>query len=114
MPSEAFLRRMRERYSSEPDDPQQTVPLPGGQQLVEAREQVGAVLIRSARFGEVWLALVPSMRRDLVAEETRRTEPRPVLSVRDLVRLRGRSDETIRAVLAAIAVTPQVRWVSDQ
>jgi hypothetical protein len=77
--------------------------------VVAAREQLGAVLIRSPRFGEVWVVLEPSMATELIAEEAGRGEPRPVLLAEDLARLVGRPDEMIRAALAVLATFPGAR-----
>jgi hypothetical protein len=68
-------------------------------------------LIRSPRFGEVWLALEPSRVDQLAAEEARRADPRPVLLAEDVARLRGRDDEMIRATLAVWATFPSARLI---
>jgi hypothetical protein len=101
---------MRERYPAEPEDPEPLAVLSESEAL-EVREQIGGVLLRSPRFGEVWVALEPTMAPQLAAEEAGRGEPRPVLLAEDLVKLRGKSDETIRAALATIAVFPSARLV---
>jgi hypothetical protein len=73
--------------------------------VLETREQPGAVLIRSARFGrDVWLALTEDMAAELRAEEAERPEPRPVLTPADVARLRGKPAEAVRAVLEVAAV----------
>jgi hypothetical protein len=82
----------------------------GTTSIPETREQPGAVLIRSARFGrEVWIALDPCMVPELQAEEAERPEPRPVLTPEDVARLRGKPEGAIRAVLNALAVFPGSR-----
>jgi hypothetical protein len=82
-----------------------------GAPIVETREQIGAVLIRSPRFGEVWMVLEPSIAPEIVAEESGRAEPRPVLLAKDVARLRGKSDEMIRATLAVLATFPDARLI---
>ncbi len=113
VPSEAFLRRMRERYSTELADPEPSLSVLGDpEEVLEARQQIGAVLIRSPRFGEVWVALEPSMLAELVAvEEAGRADPRPVLLAEDVARLRDKSDEAIRSTLAVLATFPGARLV---
>lgn len=75
--------------------------------IVEARHELGAVLIRSRRFAcEVWLALTGEMAADLRAEESTREQPRPVLLPADVASLRGKSDEATKAVLDALACFP--------
>lgn len=96
-----LLRRERN-----PDPP---VPAIADDEVSEARQRLGAVLIRSNRFGEVWLALDPCMAPDLEAEESGRSEPRPVLLAEDLTRLHGRSDEAIAASLEVLRAFPGAR-----
>jgi hypothetical protein len=79
--------------------------------VVAAREQLGAVLVRSPRFGEVWVVLEPSMAPELAAEEAGRVEPRPVLLAEDVAHLRGKSDQMVRAALAVLAVFPGARLI---
>jgi hypothetical protein len=79
--------------------------------LIEVREQLGAVLIRSPRFGEVWVVLEPSMAPELAAEEAGRAEPRPVLLAEDVARLRLKSAEMIRAALTVLATFPGARLI---
>ena len=69
------------------------------------------MLIRSPRFGEVWVVLELGMAPELVAEEAGREEPGPVLVAEDVARLRGKPDEMVRAVLAVVAVFPSARLV---
>jgi len=51
------------------------------------------------------------MLAELIAEEVGRGEPRPVLLVADVARLRGKSDEMIRAALAVLATFPSARLI---
>lgn len=88
--------------SSATEDPQLGDP-------IEVRERLGAVLIRSLRYGEVWIALDPCMATELAAEEAGRENPRPVLVTEDLVRLRGRSEEAVRAALEVARAFPGAR-----
>ena len=79
--------------------------LPFSGQAVEPREQLGAVLLRSPDHGEVWVVLADAerVRADLVAEErqreTRGAEPRPVLLLAEVARMRGMDRDLIRALL---------------
>ena len=79
--------------------------------ILDPEEKIGAVLLRSPRYGEVWLALdacaVPELR---VAEQARET-PRPVLLAEDVARLRGRSPEAVQAVLRVAAAFPGARVI---
>jgi hypothetical protein len=78
----------------------------------ETRERLGAALIRSPRYGELWLVLDPCALPDLEAEEAARAEPRPVLLAEDVVRLRGKSEAAIRAALDVARVFPGSRVLS--
>ena len=80
--------------------------------IVAARERVGAVLICSRSFGEVWLALDTCMVPELAAEEAAREAPRPVLLVEDVLRLRGKSEPAIRAAFEVARVFPASRVIS--
>jgi len=73
---------------------------------IAVREQIGAVLLRS-RFGEVWVVLEGSLLAGLRAEEQARPVPRRVLRGDQIARLKGKSDEAIRAVLNTLAVFPE-------
>ena len=82
--------------------------------VIATRERLGAVLSRSPRFGAVWLALESSMVAELVAEEAdwvKLGDPAqfPVLSTEDVARLRGKSEQMIRATLAILATFPAAR-----
>jgi len=65
------------------------------------------VLIRSPRFGEVWVVLEGSILAELRAEEQARPDPRPVLTTAQVLRLRGKSEALIQAVLNTLAVFPE-------
>jgi len=67
---------------------------------------IGAVLIRSDKFGRVWLALDPITADEIRAEEEQRDEPCPVLAGEDVVSLGNMSERAIRAALAVIAAFP--------
>jgi len=77
--------------------------------LLEARAQVGAVLVASPRYGEAWLVVDPCMRPELAAEEARRHDPRPVLLAQDVARLQGKPEKVIQAALEAARAFPGVR-----
>ncbi len=81
--------------------------------ILETRQdqEPGAVLIRSAIYGECWLALVPSMADDLRAEESQRPKPRPVLLPSDIAKLRGKSEAAVRAALEVARGFESVRVV---
>jgi hypothetical protein len=76
-----------------------------GAPLVEVRERIGAVRLRSPVLGDVWLALDAGTATELEAEEA----GVPVLRPSDLGGLRGKSPETLRAVLATLAAFPGAR-----
>ena len=76
------------------------------------REVIAAVLIRSRRFGcEVWIALVPGMADEIRVEEQRRPDPRPVLTVEDTARLRGKPEAAVRALLEVAGAFPGSRVI---
>jgi hypothetical protein len=77
--------------------------------VVETRERLGAVLISSPRFGEVWVVLDPCAVAELGAEEARREVPRPVLLAAELARIRGKSEGTVRGVLETARAFPGAR-----
>ncbi len=79
--------------------------------ILDAEEQLGAVLLRSPRYGEVWVALDPCIASELQAEEQARETPRPVLLVEDVARLRGQSPEAVQAVLRVAAAFPEARVI---
>ena len=74
--------------------------------ILDPEEQIGAVLLRSPRYGEVWLALeactVPDLR---VAEQARET-PRPVLLAEDVTG----GGHTTRCIGEWVRVTVVIPW----
>lgn len=83
----------------------------GAAPIIESRERLGAVRIRSERFGEVWVAVDSCIAPELAAEEATHAVPRPVLLVEDVLRLRGKPPDVIRAALEVIAAFPSARVV---
>ena len=81
--------------------------------IIEARQEqeLGAVLIRSPRYGEVWLALSEGMAAELRAEEGAREAPRPVLTSTDITALRGKSEAAVRVALEIARIFPGARVV---
>jgi len=73
---------------------------------IEVRQQTGAVLIGSPRFGEIWLALDPCLAGQLRAEESQQARPRPVLTTADLARLEGKPAGVVDAMLDTLAAFP--------
>jgi len=121
VPSEALLRRVRARLrdlGESCDEKALEHEVQAGLEhdvragpIPDARERVGAVLIRSRRFGELWLVLADRQLEELEAEEARRPDPRPILHVEDVARLRGMPEAAIRAALEAARVWPGARLV---
>ena len=70
---------------------------------------IGAVLIRSAAFGPVWLALDPATADEIRAEEQQRDEPCPVLAPEDVAHMESMSERAIRGALAIIKIFPAAR-----
>ena len=108
MPSPAFLQRMRQRYPAGESSPtpEGDRDLPGPATGLEAdpilavRHQLGAVLIRSRRFAcDVWVVLDQATAAEILAEEARRDDPRPVFQPCDIAALRGKSEAAVRAAL---------------
>jgi hypothetical protein len=78
-------------------------------EVLSVLQAQGAVLIASPRFGEVWMALDPCMADQLRAEESQRTDPRPVLTAADLAHLEDRSPQMVEAMLNTITAFPGTR-----
>lgn len=76
---------------------------------LETRARLGSVLIRSPRFGEVWIAFGEDVATELQAEESERAEPRPVLLPADIATLRGKPEAAIRAALEVARAFPGAR-----
>jgi hypothetical protein len=71
--------------------------------------QIGAVRIRTKKFGSIWLALDETTADELRAEEQQREHPRPVLMEEDVAHLENKSEEAIRAALEVIRAFPGAR-----
>jgi hypothetical protein len=110
-PALELLRELRDlgrSYETHPAAPQTASPLDlQSAAIAEAREQIGAVLIRSPQYGEVWVVLEGGLLAELRAEERARPDPRPVLRMDHVMRLRGKSEAAIQAVLNTLAVFPE-------
>jgi hypothetical protein len=76
---------------------------------LEVRQQIGAVRIASPRFGEVWLCLDPCLAGQLRAEESQRTDPRPVLTTADLAHLECKPPQMVEAILNTLTAFPGAR-----
>jgi hypothetical protein len=76
---------------------------------LEVRQQIGAVLIDSPRYGQVWVVLSQRLEWQLRAEESERPNPRPVLTTADLARLEGKSPPLVEAILNTLAAFPGAR-----
>ena len=83
--------------------------------ILETRIKLGAVLLRSQDFGDVWLALDPETEAEIQIEEAARERPVPVLRAVDVVHLKGKSPAAIRSIrdsrLGASACTLRFRRV---
>jgi hypothetical protein len=75
----------------------------------EALPPIGAVRIRTPKFGSIWLALDETTADELRAEEQQREHPRPVLMEEDVAHLENKSEEMIRAALEVIRAFPGAR-----
>ncbi len=73
--------------------------------VVETRESVVAVRVRSPEYGDVWIALDATTASELVTEEP----GVPVLQPLDVRRLRGKSPAAVRAVLEVLTGFPGSR-----
>ena len=80
-----------------------------GPATLEALSQIGAILIRTAKFGPVWVAMDPATADEIRAEERQRDEPCPVLAPEDVTHLEHKSDEAIRGALEVIRAFPSAR-----
>jgi len=95
------------------DGDQQADPPKAVDRIDFSAELQTAVLIRSHLFGgrEVWIALSDEAAAEILSEEQRRADPRPVLRQADVQRLAGKSPELIAAVLRVAAVFPGSRVI---
>jgi hypothetical protein len=119
VPSEALLRRVRARLrdlEESSDEEALEHDIQAGLELdvharpiLDVRERVGAVLIHYRHFGELWLLLADRQLAELAAEEARRPEPRAILFVEDIVRLRGKPEGAVRAALEVARAFPGAR-----
>ena len=68
-----------------------------------------AVLIRSVRFGECWIALTSVVADTLRVEEQAHETPRPVLLPADVAGLPGKSETAIKSALEVSRVFGEAR-----
>jgi len=78
---------------------------------LEALSQIGAVLIRSDKFGSVWLAIDQATADEIRAEEKQREKPCPVFMAEDVAHLEIKSERAIRGALEVIKAFPGARIV---
>jgi hypothetical protein len=71
--------------------------------------EIGAVRIRTKKFGAIWLALDQNTADELRAEEQQREHPRPVLMADDVAHLESKSEAAIRGALEVIRAFPGAR-----
>lgn len=71
----------------------------------------GAVLIRSPEHGEVWVTFSGRLHTALLAEESVRPNPRPVLFSGEVRKLQGRSPAMIKAAIDVLKTFPGSRIV---
>ena len=83
----------------------------GAPATLEALSQIGAVLIRTAKFGSVWLAIDRATADEIRKEERQRDEPCPVLTAEDVAHLEIKSKAAIRGALEVIRAFPGARVV---
>jgi len=76
------------------------------EQIPQFRDRLGAVLVRSVLYGDVWITLDLDSASELQCEEQTRADPRPVIHVEDVARLHGKSESMIRAVLEVFRTFP--------
>jgi hypothetical protein len=76
-----------------------------------ALPEIGAVLIRTAKFGPVWLAIDPATADEIRTEEQQREKPCPVLTPEDVAHLENKSVEAIRGALEIIRAFPGARII---
>jgi hypothetical protein len=72
-------------------------------------DEIGAALIKSARFGEIWVVIDSELITEIIDEEARKRTHRPVLHTADVIQLAGKPDAAIRAALKVAAVFPGVK-----
>jgi len=76
---------------------------------LEALSQIGAVLIRTAKFGSVWLAIDEATADEIRKEERQSEKPCPVLTADDVAHLEIKSERAIRGALEIIRMFPGAR-----
>ena len=78
---------------------------------LEALSRIGAVLIRTAKFGSIWLALDQATADEIRGEEQQREKPCPVLTADDVAHLEDKSEKAVRSALEVIRAFPGARIV---
>ena len=78
---------------------------------LEALSQIGAVCIRTAKFGSIWLALNQATADEIRAEEQQRETPRPVLTADDVAKLERKSERAVKAALEIVRTFPGARII---
>ncbi len=76
-----------------------------------ALSRIGGVLLHTAKFGSVWLALDQATADEIRAEEQRREKPCPVLTAEDVAHLESKSEAAILAALEVIRAFPGARII---
>ena len=71
----------------------------------------GAVLVRTAQYGEIWLLTNSRNLAQLIQEESRRSSPRPIMFIEDVEKLAHKTPEMIAAALRVAAVFPGSRVI---
>ena len=72
-------------------------------------EQIGAVLVRSHEYGDVWLARNDEVAAERIAHLENTAQLIPVITFDEAVLLRGKSERMLRALLTAMAALPGSR-----
>ena len=78
---------------------------------LEALSEIGAVLIRSEKFGSVWLAIDQVTADEIRKEERQSATPCPVLMADDVAHLEIKSERAIKGALEVIRAFPGARII---
>jgi hypothetical protein len=110
-PALDLLREIQRQPSDSSSGESGSTPIAAsGTEIPEVQDvPIGAVRIRTAKFGSIWLALDETTAEKLRAEEQQREHPRPVLMEEDVAHLENKSEEAVRAALEIIRAFPGAR-----
>ena len=106
----AELKAQRDEVLAELRRRQEEVASHGAESsLINAEEQLAAVRLRSATFGDVWLARDEEIAAELITEVEAAGQWIPVFTFEGIPLLRGKSQRMLQVLLTAKAALPGSR-----